>query len=128
MKKLSVLAMFVSLLVSAPLAHASYFYVTETLARGNESLSTSRIYSTQAACETKSQQVSNLVQDCVSTCDPANPKSEYFLEQVTNGSYQGFGPYGYQADCEAGIQDAAAAGMTNVMATCTFVAAKTKCK
>jgi hypothetical protein len=128
MKKLSVFAMTASLLAFAPMVHAGYFYVTEKTVKGSPSVSTSITYSTLSACESKAQAATNLIQDCVSSCDPANPKSEYFLEQVTNGSYQGFGPYGFQMDCEAGIEDAAAAGMTNVMTTCTFVAAKTKCR
>jgi hypothetical protein len=128
MKKLTIFAMTAWCLVYAPMAHASYFYVTEKVAKGNASLSTSITYSTLAACQTKAQNATNLVQDCVSSCDPANSKSQYFLEQVTNGSYRGYGPYGYQADCEAGITDAFAAGMTNVMASCTLVLTKSRCK
>ena len=131
MKKLTVtiVAMIALYLATAPTAYAAYFYVTEKVSsKGYTLLSTSITYSTLAACETKAQAASSLVQGCVSSCDSANPKSEYFLEQVTNGSYHGYGPYGYQADCEDGIADAAAAGMTNVMASCTFVDAKSRCK
>ena len=130
MKKLTttIVAMSALFVANAPIAHAAYFYVTEKVSSRGDSLATSNTYSTLAACETKAQAASNLVQDCVSSCDPANPKSQYFLEQVTNGSYQGFGPYGFQADCENGIADAVGAGMTNILSSCTFVASKSRCK
>ena len=130
MKKLTttIVAMTALFVANAPIAHAAYFYVTEKVTSKGNSLATSITYSTLAACETKAQAASNLVQDCVSSCDSANAKSQYYLEQVTNGSYQGFGPYGYRTDCEDGIADAVAAGMTNVLSTCTLVASKSRCK
>jgi hypothetical protein len=133
MKKLTatIVAMTALFLANAPTANAGWFFLTEKVTSRGSSLATSSVYSTQAACVTKSEAGGIIViQGCVSSCDPANAKSQYFLEQEVNGRFTGFGPYGYEADCEAGSESAAAAAIPGVtiMATCTFVAAKRACQ
>jgi hypothetical protein len=107
----------------------TWFYLTEKVTSTGNTLTTSSSFSTQAACTTASEAGGViLVQGCVADCDPANPTSEYFLEQSVNGKYQGFGPYGFDSDCEAGSVAGAAAVSSNtsvsVSATCTFVVAR----
>ena len=103
---------------------------------GDNPLTMSRTYSTQAACDAKAAATTGLVQGCLASCDPANPANEWFLEQLGDNDsdgpkgYRGMGPYGFQADCNAGIADAVAAGMTDIMPACTLVIARkvTACK
>ena len=135
MKRLIIIAMGVCFLAYAPVARANWFYLTEGAdadADGDNPLSTSRTYSTLAACNTKAAAATGAVQGCVATCDPANPTTGWFLEQLGDPpqGYHGMGPYGFQADCNAGIADAVAVGITNVMAACTKITAKrfTGCK
>jgi hypothetical protein len=139
MKKLLIIAIGFCFLSYAPVARAGWFYLTagaDADADGDNPLGTSRTFSTLAACNTKAAAATNLVQGCVADCDPANPGSGWFLEQLGDGDkdapqgYRGMGPYGFQSDCNAGIADAVALEMTNVMAACTLVTAKhfTGCK
>jgi hypothetical protein len=107
----------------------SWFYLTEIVTTTGNQLTTSSLFSTQAACTTASQAGGViLVQGCVADCDPANSKSEYFLEQSVNGKFHGFGPYGFESDCEAGSLAGAAAVSANtsvsISATCTSVTAR----
>jgi hypothetical protein len=133
MKRLIIIAIGVCFLAYAPVARASWFYLTEgvdTDADGDNPLSVSRTYSTQATCNAKAAAAAGVVQDCVATCDPAHPANQWFLEQAGDNDadgpkgYRGMGPYGFQADCNAGIADADAAGMTNVLAACTLVTSR----
>jgi hypothetical protein len=133
MKRLIIIAMGVCFLAYAPVARASWFYLTEggdADADGDNPLTTSRTYSTQATCNAKAAAATSVVQGCVTNCDPANPANAWFLEQVGDNDsdgprgYRGMGPYGFQADCNAGIADAVGAGMTSVMAACTLVTAR----
>jgi hypothetical protein len=137
MKKLTIFAVTAWFLISAPIAHAGYFYLTAGVDLDNDGdpkLSTSASFSTLAACQAALP--ATAFQGCVASCDPTNPSVEYFLEQFSDGDkddgfkglYHGVGPYGYQADCEAGIADAAAAGMTDVLAACTVVTSKHSCR
>ncbi|HEV2170625.1 MAG TPA: hypothetical protein VGR40_06740, partial [Candidatus Binatus sp.] len=119
--------MAVLFLAYAPVARASWFYLVEGAGThtASDTLSTSRPVSSLTSCQAAAATATGLVQDCVTTCDPANPSSAWFLEQLTpKGSFHGMGPYGFESDCEAGIADAVAAGMTNVMSACTLVTAK----
>jgi hypothetical protein len=136
MKKLTIFAMTAWFLIYAPIAHAAYFYLTAGVDLDNDGdpkLSTSASFSTLAACQAALP--ATAVQGCVANCAPASP-SQYFLEQFSDGDkddgfkglYHGVGPYGYQADCEAGIANAAAAGITNVLAACTVVTSKHNCR
>jgi hypothetical protein len=131
MKRLTIVAMTVLFLANAPIerAHAGWFFLTEKVSSRGNSLATSKTFSTQAACVAKSQTSGIVVQGCVSDCDPANPTSEYFLEEEISGSFHGFGPYGFDADCEAGTSSAATAAIPNVtiLSPCMFVTAKTAC-
>jgi hypothetical protein len=138
MKKLAVFAMTCCLLVYAATARAGYFFVTANFALdtdhdGDAKLSTSTTYSTLTACEAALP--ATAVQGCVANCDPANPSSEYILEEFADndndgfkGLYRGVGPYGYQADCETGIADVIAAGVTNVLPYCAFMSKSRRCK
>jgi len=134
MRKLTItiVAMTALFLANAPTAQAvGWFYLTEKVTTTGNQLATSKVFSTQAACTTKSQAGGIiLLQGCVPDCDLANPKSEYFLEQEIGGSFHGFGPYGFQSDCEAGSSSAAAAvsATVHISATCTFVSASHACK
>jgi hypothetical protein len=133
MRKLTttIVAMTALFLANTPSAHAvGWFYLTEKVTTTGNQLATSKVFSTQAGCEAKAQTANPLLQDCVPNCDLANPKSEYFLEQEINGSFHGFGPYGFEADCEAGSTAAAAAVSpgVNISASCTFVEASHNCK
>ena len=107
----------------------SWFYLTEIVTSTGNQLTTSSLFSTQAACTTASQAGGViLVQGCVPDCNPASPTSEYFLEQSVSGKFHGFGPYGFESDCEAGSLAGAAAVSANsnvsVSATCTEVTAR----
>jgi hypothetical protein len=133
MKKLTmtIVAMTALFLANAPTARADWFYLTEKVTRKGDSLATSSMFSTQAACVASSQTAGIIViQGCVSACDPANPRSQYFLEEEINGSFRGFGPYGYEAGCLGGSTSAAAAAMpdVNIVPTCTFVVARHACQ
>lgn len=137
MKKRAVFAML-CLLFYAATAHASYFFVTANFALdtdndGDAKLSTSTMYSTLAACEAALP--TTAIQGCVANCDPANPNSEYILEEFADndhdgfkGMYLGVGPYGYLADCDAGILDAIAGGVTNVLPYCAFMSRNRRCR
>jgi hypothetical protein len=110
----------------------SWFYLTEIVTTTGNKLTTSPVFSTQAACTTASEAGGViLVQGCVADCDPANPRAEYFLEQEINGKFHGFGPYGFQSDCEAGSVSGAAAVAANsavhVLTSCTAVTAHHAC-
>jgi hypothetical protein len=133
MKRLIVIALGALFLAYAPIAHASWFYLTEgadTDADGDNPLSTSREVSSLASCQAAAAAATGVVQGCVTTCDPANPTSGWFLEQAGDNDsdgpkgFRGMGPYGFQSDCEAGIADAVNAGMNNVLSACTLVTAK----
>ena len=107
----------------------SWFYLTEIVTTTGNQLTTSSLFSTQAACTTASQAGGViLVQGCVADCDPAHPTSQYFLEQAVNGKFHGFGPYGFESDCDAGSLAGAAAVSANsnvsISATCTAVTAR----
>jgi hypothetical protein len=109
-----------------------WFYLTEIVTTTGNQLTTSAVFSTQAACTTASEAGGViLVQGCVADCDLANPTSEFFLEQEVNGKFHGFGPYGFQSDCEAGSVSGAAAVSANsavhVNASCTEVTAHHAC-
>ena len=135
MKKPITLAIMLCLLIYAATVHAGYFFVTagaDTDNDGDTLLSASKSYSTLAACQAALP--ATVVQGCVANCDRANPSSEYFLEEIGDGDNDGFkglfhglGPYGFQADCEAGITDAAAAG-ANVLSSCTIITQKRRCR
>lgn len=106
-----------------------WFYLTEIVTSTGNTLTTSSVFSTQAACTTASEAGGViLVQACVADCDPANPRYEYFLEQEINGKFHGFGPYGFESDCEAGSAAGAAAVSANtnvgISATCTSITAR----
>ena len=133
MKKLTVtiVAMTALFLANAPSAHAvGWFYLTEKVTKTGNQVAESKVFSTLAGCEAKAQTASPLLQDCVADCDLANPKSQYFLEQEIGGTFHGFGPFGFQADCQTGTSAAAAAVSpgVNIIESCTFVAARQACK
>jgi hypothetical protein len=119
-------------------AKAGWFYVTaifhqDTDNDGDAPLFDSNTFSTLAGCQAKSAIARNLIQDCVSNCDPANPNSGWYLEEFGdadadgNRKFEGFGPYGFQADCEAGIADAISAGITNVLSQCVLIHMQRAC-
>lgn len=109
-----------------------WFYLTEIVTSTGNQLTTSSLFPTQAACTTASQAGGViLVQGCVADCDLANPRSQFFLEQSISGKFHGFGPYGFESDCEAGSLAGAAAVAANsnvsVSATCTQVTSRHAC-
>lgn len=134
MKALTVIILAVALATGPAYARKSsssgsgtgggYFYVTagvDTDSDGDANLVASAVFSTEAACETSAASASDLIQGCVATYDPANPKTDYYMEQKvpTKFVYQPIGPYGFEGDCEAGIGLASSVGITNVMPECT---------
>jgi hypothetical protein len=116
-----------------------WFYVTALFQQDNDNdgdapLFDSNTFSTLTRCQTKSAMAHNLVQDCVPNCDPANPYSAWYLEEAMgdadadgNRKFEGFGPYGFQSDCEAGIADAISAGITSVLSQCVFIRMQRAC-
>lgn len=120
-------------------AKPGWFYVTALFQQdkdndGDAPLFDSNTFSTLAACQAKSAMARNLIQDCVTNCDPANPYTGWYLEQGLgdsdadgNRKFEGFGPYGFEADCEAGIADALSAGITSVLPQCMFMTMRQAC-
>jgi len=142
MRKLTItiVAMTALFLANAASAHSKggggstvgWFYLIEIGTSTGNTLTTSSVFSTQAACTTASAAGGQVVvQGCVADCDPAHPTSEFFLEQDISGKFHGFGPYGFEADCEAGSELGAAAVSANsndkIQATCTSVTARHAC-
>jgi hypothetical protein len=106
-----------------------YFYITvgtDTDSDGDARLVSSAVFSTLAACDTAAASATALVQGCVARCNPAST-SAYYMEQKTDSDsddpskflYYPIGPYGFESDCEAGIADASAAGVTDVLSACS---------
>jgi hypothetical protein len=117
-------------------AQANYSYLAgglDTDHDGDGTLSTV-VFSTLTACQNAAATASNVVQGCVRTCDPANSKSAMFIEQQGDNDndssrfMNGVGPYGFLADCDAGIADAQAAGYTDVLSECVRIQSKKACK
>jgi hypothetical protein len=116
---------------AAPSAHAvGWFFLTEKVTTTGNQVAESKVFSTLAGCQAKAQTASPLLQACAADCDLANPRSQYFLEQEISGTFHGFGPFGFQADCQTGTSAAAAAVSpgVNIQESCTFVAARHACK
>jgi hypothetical protein len=117
-------------------AQANYSYLVGAPDKDNDgdgALSTVG-FSTLSACQKAAATASNVVQGCVSTCDPANSKSAMFIEQQGDNDgdsarfMNGVGPFGFLADCDSGIAAAVAAGYTDVMSECSRIQSKKACK
>ena len=117
-------------------AQASYSYLAggaDQDTDGDGTLSTAT-FSSLAACNTAAAAASNVVQGCFSTCDPANSKNAFYLEQQgdkdndSSRYMNGVGPYGFLADCNSGIADAQATGYTDVPSECLRIQLRKACK
>jgi hypothetical protein len=105
-----------------------YFYVTagtDTDSDGDARLVASPTFSTAAACDTAAASATALIQGCVPHCS-GSARTVYYVEQTMDSDsddpttllYQTIGPYGLKSDCQAGIADATAAGVTDVLPGC----------
>jgi hypothetical protein len=136
MKSAFVSVMLLGLLALTLPAQANYSYLAggadqDQDGDGNLSIVT---FSSLAACTSVAAAASNVVQGCFSTCDPANSKSAFYLEQQGDNDndgrryMSGVGPYGFLTDCDAAIADAQAAGYTDVQSECMRAQLKKACK
>lgn len=143
MRKLTttIVAMTALFLANAPGAlagHSSgggstvgYFYLTEIGTATSVELTTSTVFSTLSACTTASEAGGQVVvYQCAADCAPPST-TVFFLEQAINGKFHGYGPYGFESDCEAASESGAAAVSANsgdqVDPFCTSVTAKHGC-
>ena len=136
MKSIFVTVMLLGALALTLPAQAGYSYLAGAADKdtdGDGALSTV-VFSTLSGCQSASAAASNVVQGCFSTCDPANSKSAMFIEQQGDNDHDsspfmnGVGPYGFLADCDAGIADAQAAGYTDILSQCVRIQSKKACK
>jgi hypothetical protein len=136
MKSIFVTVILLGALALTLPAQAGYSYLAGAADKdtdGDGTLSTV-VFSTLSACQSAAAAASNVVQGCFSTCDPANPKSAMYLEQQGDNDgdssrfMNGVGPYGFLADCDAGIADAQAAGYTDVQSQCVRILSRKACK
>ena len=136
MKSIFVTVILLGALALTLPAQAGYSYLTGAADKdtdGDGTLSTV-VFSTLSACQSAAATASNVVQGCFSTCDPANSKSAMYLEQQGDNDndssrfMNGVGPYGFLADCDAGIADAQAAGYTDVLSQCVRILSRKACK
>ena len=136
MKSIFVTVVLLGALALTLPAHAGYAYLAgspDSDRDGDGTLSTV-VFSTLNGCQSAAAAASNVVQGCFGTCDPANSKSAFYIEQQGDGDSDSFrfmngvGPYGVLADCNSGIADAQAAGYTDVLSECVRIQSKRACK
>src|SRR6266699_315907 len=102
MKSIFVTVVLLSALALTLPAHAGYAYLAgspDSDRDGDGTLSTV-VFSTLNGCQSAAAAASNVVQGCFGTCDPANSKSAFYIEQQGDGDsdslrfMNGVGPYG----------------------------------
>jgi hypothetical protein len=136
MKSIFLSVMLLGLLALTLPAQANYSYLvggSDMDSDGDGSLSTA-VFPTLSSCQSAVAAALNVVQGCFSTCDPANSKNAFYLEQQGDKDHDssrymnGVGPYGFLTDCDAAIADAQAAGYTDVQPECMQLQLKKACK